>query len=354
MMERALFLAERGRGRTTPNPMVGAVVVADDGVIVGQGAHLAAGGPHAEVVALDAAAGRARGATLYCTLEPCNHIGRTGPCTERIVAAGIRRVVAAMRDPNPRVSGGGFAYLRERGISVVDRVLHDRAADLNAPFVTWMSERRPFVTMKAVMSSDGFVGRRDRKVWLSGVAANRYFHRQRAEIGAIAVGAGTMIADDPQLTPRGAYRFRPLTRVVFDWRLRVPASARLFSTLASGPVIMFVLASEVEPRSAHIAALQDRGVRVEAFETRDLRRAAARLAELEVLSLLVEGGPELHAAFVDADLVDRLQCLATPRVLGDGVPWWQSSTREIASFAPRLRRLLGDDTLVEYDVHRPH
>ena len=156
-MERALFLAERGRGTTSPNPVVGAVVVSDDGVVVGQGAHLRAGGPHAEVVALEMAGSRARGATLYCTLEPCSHTGRTGPCVERIVPAGIRRVVAAMGDPNPRVSGAGFARLRAEGVEVDVGVGEVEARRRNAAFVTWITKGRPLVTLKTAVSADGFV-----------------------------------------------------------------------------------------------------------------------------------------------------------------------------------------------------
>ena len=256
-MARALFWAERGRGRTTPNPMVGAVVVSPEGVVMGQAAHMQAGGPHAEVVALDRAAEGARGATLYCTLEPCAHTGRTGPCVERIVAAGITRVVAAVTDPNPQVSGGGFAYLREHGVEVTTGTCAEEASRQLAPFLVWMTRRRPFVTVKMAASLDGFVGRPGERVKLTGPAADRYFHRQRAEIDAIAVGSGTVLADDPDLTARGAYRPRPLTRVLFDWRGRIPATARVLSTLQAGPVIMVVTAETLEARRDHFAAPHD-------------------------------------------------------------------------------------------------
>src|SRR5262245_55673582 len=239
-MERALFHAERGRGRTSPNPIVGAVVVSTDGVVVGQGAHLGPGLPHAEVRALDQAGEGGRNGTLYCTLEPCSHVGRTGPCVERIAAAGIRRVVAATTDLNPLVAGRGFSYLRERRIEVVENIGREAADRQHAPFFTWVTKKRPFVILKAATSLDGYVGETAGRIALTGAAANRYFHRQRAEVDAIAVGSGTVLTDDPQLTPRGAYRFRPLTRVVFDWRGRIPASARLFSTLAAGPILLVV------------------------------------------------------------------------------------------------------------------
>jgi diaminohydroxyphosphoribosylaminopyrimidine deaminase/5-amino-6-(5-phosphoribosylamino)uracil reductase len=348
-MDRALFLAERGRGRTSPNPMVGAVVVAADGIVIGQGAHLAAGSPHAEVHALDAAGGRAKGATLYCTLEPCCHVGRTGPCTERIVSAGIARVVAAVEDPNPRVAGRGFNYLRAHGVQVDHGEGARAAAAQNAAFFTWITKRRPLVVVKTVMSADGFVGRADRRVQLSGAAADRWFQRQRAEVDAIAVGAGTVLVDDPLLTARAVYRYRPLTRVIFDRRGRVPPTARVFSTLDAGPVIMVVSSRLLADRQAHLDALAQRGAEILPGDDEDPTRTLAVLAERGVTSLLVEGGPTLQTALARARLVDRVQRVTTPSVLGEGVP-----VAAIARDAPELpvyMRQLGDDTLIEFDVH---
>ncbi len=351
-MERALFWADRGRGLTSPNPTVGAVVVSADGIVVGQGAHMAAGGPHAEVVALDAAGPRARAGTLYCTLEPCSHTGRTGPCVERVVAAGIRRVVAAVSDPNPAVSGRGFAHLRTHGIEVVEGEGREHALRQHAPFFTWITRRRPLVVAKAAVSADGFVGSDTRGgVRLTGPVADRYFHRQRAEVDAIAVGSGTVVVDDPLLTPRGAFRTRPLTRVVFDWRGRVPASARLFSTLSSGPVIMVVSDWTRERNEAHFAELERIGVVIEAFESRDLGAVLERLGQRPILSLLVEGGPALQTALADAGLVDRVQRIETPLVLGSGVPVAPMFGGTPGASAPRTRRL-GADRLIEFDVHR--
>ena len=216
-MDRALQLAERGRGRTSPNPLVGAVVVSRDGLIVGQGYHRRVGEAHAETIALDEAGDRARGATLYCTLEPCCHLGRTGPCVERIVDAGVTRVVAAVEDPNPLVHGKGFEYLRTHGVAVDVGLGADAARRLNQPFFTVMREHRPFVILKAAVSADGFIAEAPgRRTTLSSPDADRHAHRYRAEVDAIAVGAGTILVDDPTLTARGAFRERPLTRVVFD------------------------------------------------------------------------------------------------------------------------------------------
>ena len=350
-MDRALDLAERGRGRTTPNPIVGAVVVSPDGVVVGQGAHLEAGGPHAEVHALDMAGARAGGATLYCTLEPCCHTGRTGPCAEKVARAGIRRVVVAMTDPNPRVSGRGLEMLRGHGVDVVLGPGRDRALGQNRPFFTWVTRHRPFVTLKVALSREGLVGRVGERVALTGREANRFFHRQRAEVDALAVGSGTVRADDPLLTARGAYRHRPLTRVIFDWRLEVPAGARVFSTLDAGPVIMVVGAEFARARPEAIAALERRGVHVERFGERSVPDALARLADLEIVSLLVEGGPRLHDAFASLGLVDRMQWAFTPHALGHGVGIGSDWGRHLrVELPPRVTRL-GTDVLIEADVH---
>jgi diaminohydroxyphosphoribosylaminopyrimidine deaminase/5-amino-6-(5-phosphoribosylamino)uracil reductase len=343
-MARALFLAERGRGRTHPNPLVGAVVVSPDGVVVGQGAHLQAGGPHAEPIALDAAGERARGATLYCSLEPCCHVGRTPPCVGRIAAAGVSRVVTAIEDPNPRVHGGGHAWLRAHGISVETGVAQAEAAQQNAPFFTWITRGRPWTMLKTATSTDGFVGRIGERTRLSGPDADRWMHRQRAWIDALIVGADTVIADDPQLTPRGAYRVRPLTRVVVDWRARTSPEARVWSTTPAGPVIMVVQQSALLAAPARFARMRDQGIQIEAFETRDLRPVAQRLGAIGVQSAVLEGGPGLQQAWVEAGLVDHVQWLITPSVLGEGVTM-VSSVRE--RFAHVTGMALGSDRLVE-------
>jgi diaminohydroxyphosphoribosylaminopyrimidine deaminase/5-amino-6-(5-phosphoribosylamino)uracil reductase len=321
-MRRALFLAERGRGTTSPNPMVGAVVVSPDGVVVGQGAHRIAGGPHAEVAALDAAGSRARHSTLYVTLEPCCHTGRTGPCVERIVDAGIARVVAAHTDPNPRVSGGGFAFLRARGVIVSEDVERDAAAVQLAPFLTQMTKRRPHVTVKMAVSQDGFVGSATRRVKLTGSTTDRFMHRRRAGVDAIAVGSSTILIDDPELTARLAFRQRPLARVIFDRRGRVPETARVFSTRDSGPVIMMAAATVAD--------------------------ALEQLAADGIQSLLVEGGPTLQRAFADAGVVDHVEVIRTPVFLGNGI-----SHAKMPEGRTMTTKRLGADELVEWDVYRP-
>ncbi len=350
-MARALFLAERGAGRTSPNPIVGAVVVTPDGIVVGHGAHLQAGGPHAEVVALDEAGALARGATLYCTLEPCCHTGRTGPCVERIAAAGVGRVVAAMTDPNPTVRGRGFAFLRDRGIAVIEGVGAEEAARQNTAFACWVTRGRPHVTLKVAVSRDGFVGRAGERVRLTGPIADRFLHRQRAAMDAIAVGAGTVLTDDPALTVRLAYRARPFTRVIFDWSLRVPAAARVFSTLAAGPVIMVVSRGAARAQPDTVARFEDAGVVVLRADGRELAPVLRRLGARDLLSLLVEGGPRLHAAFLAESQVDRVQVVATPRVLGQGLA--AAAGMDLGPGSALTRRVvLGDDELWETDVHR--
>ncbi|HEX2442903.1 MAG TPA: bifunctional diaminohydroxyphosphoribosylaminopyrimidine deaminase/5-amino-6-(5-phosphoribosylamino)uracil reductase RibD [Vicinamibacterales bacterium] len=360
-MARALVHAERGRGRTSPNPIVGAVVVAADGVVVATGYHERAGEAHAEVRALEAAGPRARGATLYCTLEPCCHVGMTGPCTTRIADAGIRRVVSAVRDPNPKVAGGGVAELRSRGIDVVEGVLEEAAARANGAFFTWVRKRRPQVTMKIALSCDGYVARqRGQRTRITGAAVARRTHRDRAAIDAVAVGVGTVLCDDPLLTARTAWRERPLTRVIFDRRLRTPPGARLLTTLDSGPVlIMCPDDAALEPRAA---LLRSAGARIEPIRGEFLPEALSRLAELKVTSLILEGGPTLHEAFCRARLVDRVQIYVGDRALwqdpalwrdpsgSSPVPWIDAQTLPWTALAGPRVRILGDDVCIEADL----
>lgn len=352
-MERALFLAARGRGRTTPNPMVGALVVTPDGVVVGQGFHHRAGEPHAEIHALDGAGSRARGATLYCTLEPCSHVGRTGPCAPRIVDAGISRVIAAVEDPNPIVRGRGFEYLRAHGVDVQVGVGVEGAVRLNQPFFTRVRKGRPFVILKVATSIDGRIARAPgQRTRLTSAAADRHAHAFRAEVDAIGVGSGTILADDPLLTARGVYRARPLTRVVFDRRLRTPPSARLLSTLGAGPVIIVTTAEAA--RSGRREALEERGATIQIASDGTVRAALQSVGSLEIGSLLVEGGAALHAAAWSEGVVDFLRLYITPHMLGPGgVPLLDG--RPFSSFELIDRRVepIGPDTLLEGYVHRP-
>ncbi len=347
-MARALWHAERGRGSTTPNPLVGAVIVDDQGVVVGVGHHQAAGGPHAEVVALGAAGVRATGATLYCTLEPCSHTGRTGPCCVAVVGAGIRRVVAAAGDPFPQVAGRGFAYLRSRGVAVTTGVGLQEARRQNAPFFMAVERGRPWVHLKCAMSLDGAVAARaGERTPLSGPEATRWSQRLRGEVDAIAIGSRTAIVDDPILTARDVYRHRPLVRVVFDRHLRLTSDARLTQTRDAGPVV--VLTSCAAADSSAAARMRDNGVDVVATDG-SVRDGLRVLVTRDVQSLLVEGGPTLHAAFWQAGVVDRVSEIVSDRALGPDAVRWNVPIR-LSAWAPRTVPL-GHDVLLQADVHR--
>ena len=353
-MARALFHAARGRGRTSPNPLVGAVVVSADGVVVGQGFHERAGDAHAEVRALDEAGTRARGGTLYCTLEPCVHVGRTGPCVVRIVEAGISRVVAAVEDPNPLVRGQGFSFLRQRGVNVEVGLGETTATTLNQPFFTLIRERRPFVVLKAATSKDGCIAETPgRRTWLTSEAADRHSHRVRAEIDAIGVGVGTVLADDPLLTARGAYRARPLTRVVFDRSLRTPPGARLLSTRDAGPVIIVttaVAASRADVRRD----LEARGADIVVAPDSTLRAALGRLGERNICSLLLEGGAAIHQAAWDEGLADFVRLYVTPHTVGPaGLRFLNGRPFSSAGLFEARVEPLGPDVLIEGYVHGP-
>ena len=355
-MRRALAHARRGVGRTTPNPIVGACVVTGDGVVVGQGAHERAGEPHAEVHALDEAGDAAFGATLYCTLEPCVHLGRTGPCTDRIIAAGIRRVVAAMEDPFPQVSGRGFAALRDRGIEVDIGVCADEAARLNQPFLTTVREGRPFVILKAATSLDGRIaaGLGERTA-ITSREALRHAQYQRASVDAVAVGSGTVLVDDPMLTTREVFRERPLVRVIFDRRLRISPSARVLTTLAFGPVIILTSSLSMEEQPRRVDALEQAGATIMPMPAGDVGQALKELAIRDVQSLLLEGGGELHAAFWEGGFVDFVQVYVSRAWIGDrGVPMMAGRDFTTASLLERRVELLGPDVLIEGYVHRPH
>ncbi len=317
MMRRALELAVKGRGRTSPNPMVGAVLVRDGGV-VGEGFHPHLGGPHAEVVALDAARERAQGATLYVTLEPCCHTGRTPPCTDAVIRAGIARVVAAVDDPNPAVRGQGFARLREAGIAVEVGLCEAEARALNAAFFTWVTRGRPLGILKAGMSLDGRIATRTgASRWITGAPARQRAHQMRAEADAILVGAETALRDDPLLTARDVDAQRQPLRIVVDSRARLPVTHQLARTARQFPTL---LATTALAPGEKVAALKEVGVEVLIVESPgprvDLKALAEALAKRGVTSLLIEGGGTLHAAALEAGIVDRVALFIAPLLLG--------------------------------------
>ena len=355
-MDQALELAERGRGQTSPNPLVGAVVVSPAEVVVGAGFHMRAGEDHAEVLALREAGQRARGATLYCTLEPCCHQGRTGPCVTRIVAAGVERVVVAMVDPNPRVSGSGITYLRSHGIHVDIGVCEEAAERLNEAFVTWVTRGRPFVTMKIAASLDRCVAAGlGERTQLTSELATRAVHQLRGQVDAVGVGSKTVLVDDPVLTARGVTRGRPLTRVVFDRRLRTPPSARLFTTLAEGPVVVLTSEHALEVHADRAERLRAAGARLEPLAAGRMSEAMACLGALEISSLLLEGGPTVHRAAWSGGVVDRVQIFIAPAALGaGGVAWLSDGSLSVADLENVRVRSYGPDVLIEGDVYRTH
>ena len=358
-MRRALALAERGRGRTSPNPMVGAVVVRE-GAIVGEGFHARAGAPHAEVEALRAAGRAARGATLYVTLEPCVHQGRTPPCVPVVLAAGVTRVVAALNDPNPFVAGGGATMLRAAGVAVELGVLADEAGAQNRAFLTAMRERRPHVTLKAGMTADGKIADvHGTARWITGEAARTEAHRQRSESDAIVVGVATVLRDDPALTVRlGQVWPREPYRLVLDTHARTPVAATLIT--GATPARALIAVGEQAP-AGRITALEAAGATVLRFPTRDGRVAVdavlSALFEREVRAVLLEGGGEVHAAFLEAGLVDRVTLFVAPLILGgrEAPMVVGGAGRELKSairLGPMQTRLVGSDLLIEADIAR--
>ncbi len=352
-MRKALELAREADYHTSPNPMVGAVVVRDDRV-VGAGYHRRAGEPHAEIEALRQAGEQAKGADLYVTLEPCTHQGQTGPCVPEIMAAGVSRVVAAMPDPNPRVNGSGIRALRQAGIEVQAGDGADEAAHLNRFFVRYISCRLPFVSLKYAMSLDGKIATAcGESRWISGEASRQFAHELRHQHDAVLVGVNTVLRDDPQLTVRdrvnrGDSR-RPL-RIVLDSRLRTPPSARV---AADGKPTL--IATTAEADRGRRAALEHAGVEVLSFPEYDgkvdLRAVLEELGRRQHISVLVEGGAAVHAAALTAGLADQLYVFVAPMVLGgEGVAPVGSLGLERLDQAPRLTdfeaRPIGGDILL--------
>jgi diaminohydroxyphosphoribosylaminopyrimidine deaminase / 5-amino-6-(5-phosphoribosylamino)uracil reductase len=319
-LARALELAEGGRGRTSPNPLVGAVVV-KDGAVLGEGFHATLGGPHAERAALAACGGAdTRGATMYVTLEPCCHHGRTPPCTDAIMEAGITRVVVASDDPTEKAAGRGLGILRDEGIevAVADGELATCARLLNQPFRKHARTGRPWVMLKSAMSLDGKVATRtgDSK-WISGEEARRLAHRWRGEVDAVAVGIGTALADDPRLTARVDGATRQPRRVVFDSEARLPLDSLLLRGIAEAPLTVVV--SRAAPRlatDALEAAGADVIVATGENEPARVRSAVVQLGAAGITSLMLEGGPHLAGAFLDAGEVDDLRFFVAPVVVG--------------------------------------
>jgi len=354
-MDRARSLAERGRYTTAPNPLVGSVVVRD-GQIVGEGWHARAGGDHAEVAALNANGFTVSGATMYVTLEPCNHQGRTPPCTRAILDAGIERLVVGHLDPDPRMRGKSVEILRQAGleVEVLDDGLFGRQ---NEQFFHYMRSGRPFVHLKLAASLDGRIATRARDSrWVTGEAARQRAHLLRAEAGAVLVGAGTVRADDPLLTPRGLRDTPPaMTRAVLDPRLSTSADSQLALTAHESPVLIFAEESSLDGREHELAEL---GVEVVAVprsgDELDLGSVLDELGRRGIRGLLVEGGGETAGSFVAAGLVDKMTVFYAPKLLGpDGVPMIGGPLRPgLVADAPRFSvfgvKQVGEDVVITF------
>jgi diaminohydroxyphosphoribosylaminopyrimidine deaminase / 5-amino-6-(5-phosphoribosylamino)uracil reductase len=317
-LEEALDLAAQGLGRVSPNPAVGAVIVRDD-VVVGRGFHTWAGVKHAEVLALEEAAERARGAALYVTLEPCSHQGRTPPCAEAIVAAGIKKVVVAMQDPNPRVHGSGFRLLKNAGIEVeIDTGYTARATQLNEAFTHFMRTGRPLVVLKAAVTLDGRIGAPDdNEGWITSETARAHVQTLRHLSDAILSGIGTVLADDCLLTDRTSEdRSRPLLRIVLDSLLRLPVDSKMVASCRGDVLVATTSAASPERRKR----LESKGVRVEVLEAADgrvdLDAVVSLLAREKYLSLMIEAGSRINWTALESGVTDKIFFYYAPKILG--------------------------------------
>ena len=357
-MREALSLARQGRGRTSPNPVVGALIV-NDGRIVGQGWHQKAGTAHAEIHAISEAGEATRNSTLYVTLEPCCHQGRTGPCTEAILTAGIKRVVVAMVDPNPLVAGCGIGVLRARGVSVDTGILAAEAASLNAPFIKWITCNMPFVTMKNGISLDGKIATRTgNSRWITGEESRLEVHHLRDASDAIITGIGTVLADDPELTTRLPSGGKSPVRVVVDRMARTPVNAKIV-TDGKAPTIIAV--SSNAP-SSRVSALAARGVEIlpvpEFDDKLDLGFILRNLGQRCLTSVMVESGGTLNSSFLFGNYVDKVVLFVAPKIIGGiGAPGpyggaGSNSLSDAVELEDLVVRHLGGDLMIEGYVKR--
>jgi diaminohydroxyphosphoribosylaminopyrimidine deaminase / 5-amino-6-(5-phosphoribosylamino)uracil reductase len=395
LLQHALELAREGIGLASPNPYVGAVITDARGNVVGTGTYTYQGMKHAEVLALEAAGGRARGGTLYINLEPHAHQGRTPPCTDALLAAGIRRVVASMPDPNPQVSGRGFELLRAAGVQVEVGGLEEQARHLNEAFAHYIRHGRPLVTLKSAMTLDGKIapapesGNQSDEIragggfsgtWITGEPARAHSQGLRHQNDALLVGIGTILADNPLLTDRsGRSRRRPLLRVILDSRLRMPLQSRLVQRVAAerkNDVLIFCSSTGAQNMGAQNRGawnneqkkkqLEQLGIRVEQVSTGesgahlDLAAILRRLGQLEILSLMIEGGATVNSAALAADAVGKVFLYYAAKILGDAgaIPFAGGAESRAASQAARVRDLrlhrFGEDFAVEGYLRDPY
>jgi len=370
-------LARQGIGLTSPNPCVGAVIVDVKGAIVGVGSHTYDGLKHAEILAIEKAGGKARGATLYINLEPCSHQGRTAPCADALIAAGISRVVACMQDPNPLVSGQGFGKLRGAGIAISSGILEEQAKALNESFAKYIRHHIPLVTLKAAMTLDGKIappptpspnsaaltaGNSIRANWITGEAARAHVQELRHRHDAILVGVGTVIADDPLLTDRSGHpRRRPLLRVVLDSRLRLPLESRVVKTAQDDVLVLCSFAEEKKKKQ-----LLKLGIRVQQLPTAasdghpDMAAVVRFLGKMEITSLMIEGGAMVNGAALTSGIVDKVFLYYAPKILGgtNSVPFTGGAGFASMSDAACVKSIslhrFGEDFAVEGYLKDPY
>ena len=354
-MKMALALAERGRGWTHPNPMVGAVIV-KNGKVIGKGFHQAAGGPHAEIYALEDAGENTKGATLYVTLEPCNHTGSTPPCTQAILKSGIRRVVTGMKDPNPRVAGGGLDFLKSQGLDIAVGVCEDGCQRLNEIFIKYVTTALPFVILKCAATLDGRIATRtgDSK-WVTSPRSRQFVHELRHAVDAVMVGIGTVVKDNPQLTTRlkGRKGSDPI-RIVLDTHLSIPLGAKLLHLSSDSDTLIVTSRSALPEKKM---ALERTGVRLVAVDCHedqiDIKALAKELGKMEITSLLIEGGSRVNGSALRAGIVDKVCMFYAPKIYGgdDGVPICTGTGVELMEQSMRLKDIsvhrFEDDVMIE-------
>lgn len=354
-MKMAIELAERGRGYTAPNPLVGAVLV-KDGVVVGRGYHEQAGKAHAEINAIADAGDQADGATLYVNLEPCNHHGRTPPCTEAIIKSGIRRVFVGMEDPNPHVTGGGIQYLRDHGIEVISGVFKKESERLNEIFIKYVTTKRPFVILKCACTLDGRIATKtgDSK-WITNTQSRRFVHEIRHAVDAVMVGIGTVNKDNPRLTTRlEGKNCRDPIRIVLDTHLCLSPDTSLLNISSDSGTVIVTGPDVPEEKKKELTRPGVRFLPVELKHGRiDMESLMPRLGEMGITSLLIEGGSEVNASALKAHIVDKVFFFYAPKILGgdDGIPVFRGEGPALMSECIRIStmsmRRFGDDVMIE-------
>jgi diaminohydroxyphosphoribosylaminopyrimidine deaminase/5-amino-6-(5-phosphoribosylamino)uracil reductase len=359
-MKMALSLAERGRGWTSPNPMVGAVVV-KDGKVVGKGFHQAAGAPHAEVYALQEAGDNAKGATLYVTLEPCNHAGRTPPCTHAILKSGIKRLVAGMKDPNPHVTGGGLGFLSGQGLDVAVGVCEEECRRVNEIFIKHAVTTLPFVILKCAATLDGRMATRtgDSK-WITNSRSRQFVHELRHAVDAVMVGIGTVIKDDPRLTTRlEAREGSDPMRIVLDTRLSIPRQAKLLHLSSDSDTLIVTNFSATAEKRRLLERANVQVLTMNGHEDQiDLKALVKELGRREITSLLIEGGSRVNGSALRAGIVDKVCMFYAPKICGgdDGVPICAGPGVERMAQSMRLKDIsihrFEDDVMIEGYVNR--